>query len=602
MTASPAVATIARAAEDSSALPARLGQWLTRTPVRLGLLLLACAVPRIIVACRLTAISDDAYSYLHVADSLERGRFTQALDYLNLNVYPVVLVGLHKLGLEWTVAGKLWGVLMGTAIAVPLFGWLRRMFDERLATAGVFLYAVHPKLIEFSVEPIREATLWFFFVLGLDFLWRSFEERRWWQFAVAGCALALALHTRIEGWFLVAPLAAWGAVCWWRVPAARMRLAAGVLLCLAMTPLLVVALNVTVLAHHEKWEFGRTTPFSLVAHWVRPAATPPVPQPEGPVSAAPTVVAAPTVEPSLPAAGPAPVPVADATSVKSETVGSAPVVSAQVDSANSEVAAPAKLGRAFLVRRYLFDFVHTLGVQYLVLALIGFWSLRNRFRDPRFGLLPIWTVATLIAIWVQLAHVGEMNGRYFLTLAFIDAGIAAAGLMTVIGWLQAVVAQWSPERTNRLLAVALAPVCLLAAGWVQSFTTRHTSRHREKKLGLWAKAHSGPSHRAVSDFQAVRPAYFAAGYLPEVVKYDEFMDAEFDRNPPDLLVIDPHTFPPRLLHYFLDRAADLGLVPLDQQGFSSAPPKFLIYARPAPSPAQPANLQAANVPSASARK
>ncbi len=557
--------------------------------MRLGLLLLACAVPRIIVACRLTAIGDDAYSYLHVADSLERGRFTQALEYLNLNVYPVVLVALHKLGLEWTTAGKLWGVLMGTAIAVPLFGWLRRMFDERLATAGVFLYAVHPKLIEFSVEPIREATLWFFFVLGLDFLWRSFEERRWWQFAVAGAALALALHTRIEGWFLLAPLAAWGAVCWRRVPAARMRLAAGVFLCLAMTPLLVVALNVTVLARHSQWEFGRMTPFALVAHWVRPVATPPAPQANAPASAAPTL------EPSHPAAAPAPVAVAD--SVKSETVDSTAVVSA-----NSKVATPAKLGRPFLVRRYLFDFVHTLGVQYLVLALIGFWSLRARFRDPRIGLLPIWTVATLIAIWVQLAHAGEMNGRYFLTLAFIDAGIAAAGLMTVIAWLQTVVGQWSPERTNRIVAVALAPVCLLAAGWVQSFTTRHTSRHREKKLGLWAKAHTGPSHRAVSDFQAVRPAYFAAGYLPEVVRYDEFMDADFDRNPPDLLVIDPHTFPPRLLHYFLDRATDLGLVPLDQQGFSSAPPKFLIYARPAQSPARPANLQAANIPTASARK
>ncbi len=601
MAESPALAQRSRAATDGSARPAQFAQWLARTPVRLGLLLLACAVPRVIVAYRLTAVSDDAFSYLHVADSLERGRFTQALDYLNLNVYPVVLVALHKLGLEWTVAGKVWGVLMGTAIAIPLFGWLRRMFDERLATAGVFLYAVHPKLIEFSVEPIREATLWFFFVLGLDFLWRSFEERRWWQFAVAGAALALALHTRIEGWFLLAPLAVWGAVCWWRVPAARMRLTVGVLLCLAMTPLLVLALNVTVLARHSQWEFGRMTPFALVAHWVRPVATPPAQQTDAPANAAPTLAAAPTAEPSPPAAAPAPVAAADATSVKSETVGSASVGSS-ADLSNSGVAAPAKPGRAFLARRDLFDFVHTLGVQYLVLALIGFWSLRARFRDPRFGLLPLWTVATLIAIWIQLAHVGEMNGRYFLTLAFIDAGVAAAGLIAVIAWLQTVVAQWSPERTNRLVAVALAPVCLLAAGWIQSFTTRHTSRHREAKLGLWAKLRTGPSHRAVSDFQAVRPAYFAAGYLPEVVKYDEFMDAEFDRNPPDLLVIDPHTFPPRLLHYFLERATDLGLAPLDQQGFSSAPPKFLIYARPTASPARPTNLQAANVPPASVRK
>jgi hypothetical protein len=127
-----------------------LAQLLSRTSVRLGLLLVACLVPRIVVACKLSAVCDDGYSYLHVADALERGRLDQALEYLNLNIYPVVLMGLHKLGLEWTIAGKLWSVLMGTAIVLPLFDWLRRMFDERTATAGVFLYAVHPKLIEYS--------------------------------------------------------------------------------------------------------------------------------------------------------------------------------------------------------------------------------------------------------------------------------------------------------------------------------------------------------------------------------------------------------------------------------------------------------------------
>ena len=166
------------------------------------------------------------------------------------------------------------------------------------------------------------------------------------------------------------------------------------------------------------------------------------------------------------------------------------------------------------------------------------------------ALLPVWTAATLVAIWIQLAHAGEMNGRYFLTLAFVDAGFAAAGCLTVMGWMQTALRQ-PTNRINRLVAAGLVPACLLAAGWTQSFSTRHTSRRMEMKLGQWAKAQSGPVHRAVSDFQAVRPAYFAAGGLPEVVKYDEFFDAEFDRNPPDLLVIDPHSFAPRLLALFL---------------------------------------------------
>jgi Dolichyl-phosphate-mannose-protein mannosyltransferase len=548
---------------------ARLVQILSWTSVRLALLLVACAVPRIVVACKLSAVCDDGYSYLHVADALERGRLDQALEYLNLNIYPVVLMGLHKLGLEWTIAGKLWGVLIGTAIALPLFDWLRRMFDERIATAGVFLYAVHPKLIEYSVEPIREATFWFCFVLAVDFLWRCFEERRLWQFCAAGGALALALHTRVEGWFLLAPLAVWGAVSWWRVPSARWKLALGVPLCLSMTPLLLLVMNVTLLAHHPTWEFGRLSPFALVAGWVH------APMPSGPKPAATTnqtpatAIAQNLVEPARPAS---PTPVASAESVT------------PVGSAKDELSI--KTRTPLLARKYLIELVRSVGVPFLVLALLGFCSSLGSLRDPRVALLPVWTAATLVAIWIQLAHAGEMNGRYFLTLAFINAGFAAAGCLTVMRWLQTALSQ-PTNRINRLVAAGLMPACLLAVGWTQSFSTRHTSRRLEAKLGRWTKAHSGPVHRAVSDFQAVRPAYFAAGSLPEVVKYDEFFDAEFDRDPPDLLVIDPRSFAPRLLPYFLERATDLGLVPLDQQAFSSAPAKFLIYVRPSQMPKSP---------------
>ncbi|HXY33386.1 MAG TPA: glycosyltransferase family 39 protein [Planctomycetaceae bacterium] len=560
--------------DDSSASFARLGEFLSRTSVRLGLLLLACLVPRVIVACRLPAICDDGYSYLHVADSLQRGRLDQALEYLNLNIYPVVLMGLHKLGFEWVTAGKVWGVLMGTAIALPLFDWLRRVFDERIATVGVFLYAVQPKLIEYTVEPIREATFWFFLVLAIDFLWRSFDERRWWQFAVAGVALALALHTRVEGWFLLAPLAVWGAVSWWSAPAARLKLALGVILCLAMTPLLLLVMNLTLLAHHPTWELGRLSPFAVVARWIRPTSAT-----ASAANAVPTTIAPPLAVAQ--AAAQRPSPASQAPAPTSEPLNPAN----SVNSANSVVAPRGvKPATAALVRKYLIEIVRSVEVPFVALALIGFFSLLPRLRDPRVALLPVWTLVTLAAIWVQLSHIGEMNGRYFLTLAFVDAGFAAAGCLAIARWLTAI---WQPaNRTNRLVAAGLIPACLFAAGWTQAFSFRHTSRRTEAKLGRWTKAHTGPIHRPVSDFQAVRPAYFAAGKLPEVVKYDEFLEKDFDRDPPDLLVIDPRSFTPRLLPHFLERASDLGLVPLDQREFSSGPPKFLIYVRPQPSVAR----------------
>ena len=162
---------------------------LSRTDVRLVIVLVCCFVPRAIAAWRLPAACDDAYYYLHVADSLQGGRVARALEYLNINVYPMVLIGLHRMGLDWIFAAKMWGVLTGTVIVLPLFDWLRRMFNDRIALLAVFLYAVHPRIVEPTVEPLREATFWLFFVVCLDLFWRAAEERRTWQFVAGGLSL-----------------------------------------------------------------------------------------------------------------------------------------------------------------------------------------------------------------------------------------------------------------------------------------------------------------------------------------------------------------------------------------------------------------------------
>ena len=115
-----------------------------RTDVQLAFILIVCFVPRALAAWKLPAVCDDAYYYLHVADSLDRGRFARALEYLNINIYPLLLSGLHRLGLDWIFAAKLWGVLTGTALVLPLFDWLRRMFDKRIALIAVFLVCGAP--------------------------------------------------------------------------------------------------------------------------------------------------------------------------------------------------------------------------------------------------------------------------------------------------------------------------------------------------------------------------------------------------------------------------------------------------------------------------
>jgi hypothetical protein len=105
-------------------------------------------------------VCPDAVLYLTRAQALERGDWNTGLNHLRVNTLPLALVGLHQLGLEWEFAGKAWNVALSSLAVLPLFGWARRQFDDRIALMSCVLYAVHPSLIERSPEILREPGCW----------------------------------------------------------------------------------------------------------------------------------------------------------------------------------------------------------------------------------------------------------------------------------------------------------------------------------------------------------------------------------------------------------------------------------------------------------
>lgn len=528
-------------------------RFVNRTDVQLALVLVACFVPRALAAWKLPAVCDDAYYYLHVADSLDRGRFARAMEYLNINVYPLVLGGLHRLGLDWISAAKLWGVLTGTALVLPLFDWLRRMFDKRIALLAVFLYAVHPRIVEPTVEPLRESTFWFFFVLCLDLFWRAAGERQWWQFAAGGLSLALALHTRMEAWFLLAPLCVWVAAAWLSEPAAGPRLAGGAVLALAITPLFVLVVNFTLLAHHPRWELGRLSPFALVGNWVRsPLHEGPATSPRPPANVS-TSAKAPAVAMTAPA-----IPHAESAKPASQTTA------------------------ASTVRLYVYEMVRTLGYAFLVLTLIGLIRGRREFLDPRKAVLGLLTIGVLLAIWVRVSQIGTMNGRYFLLLVFLDAPFAAIGALEIMWALEKARLQQRVSWLRAGRASMTFATCLLAAGWAEALLAHHSHRHREAQLGRWIARQSGHFESVVADFNSVRPAYVAGHGMPDVVTFDEFYEQRFDRSPPDLAIFYPDGFRKELLPHLIIRAAKLGLTPLDLSGFLKGKAEFVVFVRTRP--------------------
>ncbi|MGA2030664.1 MAG: glycosyltransferase family 39 protein [Thermoguttaceae bacterium] len=248
-----------------------LGSRATHRGLLVAGLFFLCLVPRAIMAWKLTAVCPDGVFYIRLADAIDRQRFHEAFRVMHFNLYPVILMLLERGGMPWEVAGKWWGVLLSSATVLPLYGWMRRMLNERVALAGGLLYAFHADLIRWSPEVIRDPSFWCFFAAALYFSWRAAAEARWWLFLAAGFALALAELTRIEGFVLWLPLAAWTLWHGRFERQRRWRLFAGAVLAAAVYPLLLVLISDYWIRGYSALELVRREPLELAGQWAQAA-------------------------------------------------------------------------------------------------------------------------------------------------------------------------------------------------------------------------------------------------------------------------------------------------------------------------------------------
>jgi hypothetical protein len=240
---------------------------LARRPWIIAALFLACLIPRAVAAWNWDVLWGDSLHYVYASLALEQGNLDEGFAEFGLNTYPLILIPLRHMGVDWQIAGKYFGVLMASLTVLPLWGWLRRMFDDRLAVTACLVYALHGKLIAISPLILRDSTFWFLMALTLYYVWRAVGELRMRYFLAAGMALTLAIHTRTEGWLLLIPLLGWGACRWFTAQGRRLHLACGVLLALAVIPAAVAAVNATWLRENPRWEILRAEHLRMVVEW-----------------------------------------------------------------------------------------------------------------------------------------------------------------------------------------------------------------------------------------------------------------------------------------------------------------------------------------------
>lgn len=410
----------------------------------LGLFVL-CLVPRAVMAWKLASVCPDGVHYIQLAKALDQGNLREGLRDLRLNTYPVVLVALHRAGLDWEVGGKLWGVLISSLVVLPLYGWLRRQFDERVARLACLLYAVHTEFIVWSPELMRDPTFWFLAALSIYLSWRAVTEVRLLLFVAAGAVLALAAATRFEGLFFYLPLVGWSFWRWQALAQGRRRLVLGVLVGLAVFPALLAGINLTLLRGHSQWEWLRVHPLNNVLNWIGALAGS-APAPVPPPGAAPTVV------------GPA---------------------------------APISLGR--MVEVFVPTLVKAFTPLFGLAWLAGMWKWRRTALRADHRALG-WVVLVLLAgIWVHLHASQSSCTRFFLPIVLMGSGFAALGMMA---W-SARLAAWAERKRLRQpmrCAAAAMPWALAAGiGLGVSLGSDCSLRAGQANLGRWIQRQFGPA-------------------------------------------------------------------------------------------------------------
>ena len=371
---------------------------------------------------------------------------------------------------------------MASLTVLPLFGWVRRQFDDRVALVACLLYAVHPKLLAFSHLVLRDPTYWFLFSLSLYLTWRAITEVRWWLFLASGIALTLTVYTRYEGCLLLIPVLLWGL---WRlpsIPGLRTRLVVGTATCLAVIPILVIVVNVTWLRDYPHWEIGRFSRLKSVLSRLLSSADRVL---TSRAAAAEPILSAPAAgedgrRPTVPPDD----PVACRNQVSPDPVP---------DGVFSD-----NLTTFVLTRKVLIRFLKALTYAYGLLIALGLWRWRHVFfrRDQQAPVMH--SLLLILCVGAYYAQNKGIDIRYFLSIVLLCLPYAALGVLQVAEWIVAPARHPSarlPRRRAASVAGVLGAVALM--GIPDAALTARPVMVQQAELGRWIFEHLGPDQTII---------------------------------------------------------------------------------------------------------
>jgi len=410
------------------------------------------------LAWRQEVICRDGVYYIQLASALEERNWDRGFGSVGLNVYPAALAALHAAGLDFPTAGQLWGVALASLAVSPLFGWVRRLFDDRVALTACLLYAAHPKLIEWSPALVRDPTFWFLWSASIYCLVRAINEVRLGWFLLAGGTTALAIHTRFEGWLLYLPWLAWT----WRrahyLLAARGALWRGSLAGLAAYPVLLILVNVTLLHDCPRWQLGSFQRLQYVHWWW---------QGEAPHTAQ--------------------LPLRPLTPPANSTVTNVRHASLLLG------AGELKADSWPFVFKYLDALRRGFDLGFGLFAAWGIWRWRSLWQRGDYLALLVVAAAIFGAIWIHFWYAGATSSRYVLTVLLLALPWTALGCLDVAERVVDLARRRRPAFSVPYATVwSVVVAAFFVVGSARALTSRDQGLAREAALGRWLAGRVDP--------------------------------------------------------------------------------------------------------------
>jgi len=174
----------------------------------------AAVVLRGIMLSTMAIVAPDSPGYISMAESIaENGvaaYFGNGFD-PNLTLYPIFIHLVHLIFGDYVISGQIVSLVFGCLVFIPVVYLARAAFDRETALMTLFLLAVHPLLVRYSAEVLKDTGLFFFILSGLALAHRGMDKDSPGISLIAGMAAWSAVLMRFFG-IIAVPVAAIGAL------------------------------------------------------------------------------------------------------------------------------------------------------------------------------------------------------------------------------------------------------------------------------------------------------------------------------------------------------------------------------------------------------